>query len=314
MVADRLLVLHAGALGDLILTLHLLGRIRAAQSCRVTLTARSSAALWAAARGYVDEAYTLDSLGFSSLYAHPPSCSPALCDVLSRTDRVLGLLGDDREPAQAALREHGRHIQCIDPRVTARTIAEGTHIVDQWTRQLTDLGWSVASRTSNAEGTWVSSCCDQPGGEEPTSCAGRRRRIIIHPGSGGTAKCCPLEAMEVLIDRLTVRGNDVRWMIGPDEMERFGPVLVDRLRARAHVICSMTLEEAVGAIESVDVYIGMDAGMTHVAALLGCATVAIFGPTDPRVWRPLGRRVRVETFPAQGEDLRAWAGRIAELE
>jgi heptosyltransferase-3 len=39
--------------------------------------------------------------------------------------------------------------------------------------------------------------------------------------------------------------------------------------------------------------------MTHVAAALGIPTVAIYGPTDPAVWRPLGDHVRVISPPAR---------------
>ena len=40
-------------------------------------------------------------------------------------------------------------------------------------------------------------------------------------------------------------------------------------------------------------FIGNDSGITHLAAYLGCPTIAVFGPTDPRVWGPVGRRSRV---------------------
>jgi heptosyltransferase-3 len=34
------------------------------------------------------------------------------------------------------------------------------------------------------------------------------------------------------------------------------------------------------------VYIGPDTSVTHLAAAAGCRTVALFGPTDPRIWGP----------------------------
>jgi ADP-heptose:LPS heptosyltransferase len=39
--------------------------------------------------------------------------------------------------------------------------------------------------------------------------------------------------------------------------------------------------------------VGNDSGITHMAAALGVPTVAIFGPSDPRVWSPRGKRVTV---------------------
>ena len=40
-------------------------------------------------------------------------------------------------------------------------------------------------------------------------------------------------------------------------------------------------------------FVGNDSGITHLAAYLGCPTIALFGPTDPRVWGPIGRRSRI---------------------
>jgi heptosyltransferase-3 len=40
-------------------------------------------------------------------------------------------------------------------------------------------------------------------------------------------------------------------------------------------------------------FAGNDSGITHLAAYLGCPTVALFGPTDPRKWGPIGRRSRI---------------------
>ncbi len=46
-----------------------------------------------------------------------------------------------------------------------------------------------------------------------------------------------------------------------------------------------------------DGYVGNDAGVTHLAGLLGAPTVALFGPTDPTIWAPLGRAVWVVRAP-----------------
>jgi ADP-heptose:LPS heptosyltransferase len=33
-------------------------------------------------------------------------------------------------------------------------------------------------------------------------------------------------------------------------------------------------------------YIGNDSGITHLAAAVGTPVIAIFGPSDPRIWAP----------------------------
>jgi heptosyltransferase III len=35
-----------------------------------------------------------------------------------------------------------------------------------------------------------------------------------------------------------------------------------------------------------NVYVGPDTSVTHLAAASGCPTVALYGPTDPRLWGP----------------------------
>jgi heptosyltransferase-2 len=41
------------------------------------------------------------------------------------------------------------------------------------------------------------------------------------------------------------------------------------------------------ALAAADVAITNDSGLMHVAAALGTPTVALFGPTDPKLWAPL---------------------------
>jgi ADP-heptose:LPS heptosyltransferase len=41
------------------------------------------------------------------------------------------------------------------------------------------------------------------------------------------------------------------------------------------------------------VYVGNDSGPTHLAAAVGTRVVAVFGPTDPRIWAPRGSSVRI---------------------
>jgi ADP-heptose:LPS heptosyltransferase len=51
--------------------------------------------------------------------------------------------------------------------------------------------------------------------------------------------------------------------------------------------------------------VGNDSGPTHLAAAVGCPTVALFGPTNPAMWSPVGPRVQVVDGCAEGA---AWPG------
>lgn len=48
----------------------------------------------------------------------------------------------------------------------------------------------------------------------------------------------------------------------------------------------LTWPQLAGLLSKARVYIGPDTSVTHLAAASGCPTVALFGPTDPRLWGP----------------------------
>ena len=55
----------------------------------------------------------------------------------------------------------------------------------------------------------------------------------------------------------------------------------------------LTLSELGALAEMADLYVGNDAGPTHVAAAVGCPTLAIFGPTNPAVSGPYATKGHV---------------------
>lgn len=110
----------------------------------------------------------------------------------------------------------------------------------------------------------------------PQKCE-QKDAIAIHPFSGSARKNWPLDFYRDLAGRLLL---PVEWTAGPDE------VLTD-----AHRFSD--LAELASWLCSVRLYIGNDSGITHLAAVLGVPTLALFGPTDPEIWAPRGNHVRV---------------------
>jgi heptosyltransferase-3 len=83
---------------------------------------------------------------------------------------------------------------------------------------------------------------------------------------------------------------------GPDAAERayldalWDGMPVERLDGR------LDWPQLTALLRGAAVYVGADTSVTHLAAAAGCPTVALFGPTDPRLWGP---------WPAGGLD-RLW--------
>ena len=73
----------------------------------------------------------------------------------------------------------------------------------------------------------------------------------------------------------------------------------DELIARVGDSCrlltkgNLTLTEVSQRLRYCRAYVGNDSGITHLAAYLGVPTIALFGPTNPRMWGPIGRRTRI---------------------
>ena len=74
------------------------------------------------------------------------------------------------------------------------------------------------------------------------------------------------------------------WSLGPAEERIPLPEVACVIRPEAPVMMAMELAAA-------GLYVGNDSGITHLAAASGCKTVAVFGPTDPKVWAPRGPNV-----------------------
>jgi len=103
-------------------------------------------------------------------------------------------------------------------------------------------------------------------------------RVIIHPGSGSPTKCWP--RFEELLNQI------------PESVVLTGPCEAQFQTNRPRLE-GLTLQSVAEELRSCRVFIGNDSGITHLAAYLGCPTIALFGPTDPRIWGPVGRRVTI---------------------
>jgi len=73
----------------------------------------------------------------------------------------------------------------------------------------------------------------------------------------------------------------VCWCAGPDDPPLEGAVRIDDLYQLACWLAEAAL------------YVGNDSGITHLAAAVETPVLALFGPTDPRIWGPRGAHVRI---------------------
>lgn len=125
-----------------------------------------------------------------------------------------------------------------------------------------------------------------------------RRLVVIQPGSGGPKKCWHLDNFLSLAKELQSRDVEVLFLLGPAEIERLRPSDKVQMHAAARCVAHLALSQVIGVLSCADAYIGNDSGVTHLAAGMGVRTTVIFGPTEPSIYRPLGRSVTVFRDPS----------------
>jgi heptosyltransferase-3 len=82
---------------------------------------------------------------------------------------------------------------------------------------------------------------------------------------------------------LKQRGLPVVAIGGPGDAER---KFLDGLWKDLATVRQLPWPQTAALLTRARVYIGADTAATHLAAASGCPTVALYGPTDPRVWGP----------------------------
>ena len=116
--------------------------------------------------------------------------------------------------------------------------------------------------------------------------------VLVHPGSGAAAKNWPAERFAALIAALD---GPVRLIVG--EADTLAAAAVEQvLGRRLPRLEQPPLDVLAARLAGCRAYVGNDSGVSHLAGLCGATCFVLFGPTDPRIWRPLGPRVHVYPF------------------
>ncbi len=255
----RSLVVHSGGIGDLILTLPALEVLGG--DGPVSIAGIPERAALALRSGIVESVYSLDAIQFHTLFSEP---TDALRAFFADFDRVVVFMRDD-----AALRDGLRACGVTNGIVRAGVPPKDwAHHASRWYLEAVGVEEERGSRMA-----W------------PTM-ADEGLDVVIAPGSGGVAKNWPIANYIGLSERLMGVGRSVAWLLGPAEEGMVVP-------EGARILETTTVCDAADVLAGATDFVGNDSGMTHLAAAVGTQTTAIFGPTNPHVWAPLGTHVAV---------------------
>lgn len=209
---------------------------------------------------------SIASTGLDLLEIEGPARCARLLERLAGFDLIVSWYGAARPEFRSVIAGLGLPVHLLP----ALPVSPGSHAVDFYLEQIRPFALR-----------------DVPASPRIPCPARRGNFAVIHPFSGSRRKNWPLERFREVARRL---GEllPVVWCAGPEE-ELEGARRFDDLYELACWLAGARL------------YLGNDSGITHLAAAAGAAVVAVFGPTDPRVWAPRGKRVRVVATAAPGE-------------
>jgi heptosyltransferase-2 len=194
----------------------------------------------------------------------------ALAPYLAGIPERIGFFGEGRFGLLNDIRWGERRLERMIDRCGALALPKGVQLPAQWpVPQLTVSAADIAAWRERHR---------LPADGGPV--------VAMGPGAVGAGKAWPPEHYADVARRLTERGIAV-WILGGPAESELGRSLAAAAGPLARDLTGHDLREAIIALAAVDAAITNDSGLMHIAAALGTPTVAIFGPTSPRLWGPL---------------------------
>jgi len=276
------LAVHPGALGDVVLFGHLLARLEG----EVVLVAGGEKGRLLAGCGVVGRAVDLEALPMHEVFTDTPPGDCALPGLLGGCERLVSCFASGDRRAEGRL---AAMCGCGTAAFLPVRPPEGFagHLLELWC-DLLGLPADQAGRPR----AWAVPEAARRGAREALRAAGAEPDgpyAVVHPGAGSPGKCWPLERFFDLARRLP----QPVFVLGEVELDRWSAGPLAAVRDRFPTLACPPLDALAGALAGASVFVGNDSGPSHLAAAVGAPTVALFGPTRPEHFSPVGPAVRV---------------------
>lgn len=310
MIADRILVIVFGQLGDVVLSLPALQAIRDRfPAARITVAVGKACADILAMVPVADETLVVDRVALRDgprlwalrqILAHVRDVRARRFDLvidlhsLSETN-LLGFVSG--APARLFAHRKNRSLEWLGT-IRAPREDRAKHLSDRYADVVHPLGVAgdlprprLAPRPQ-----------DRVTIERRWATLGLRRRTIgLFPGAGHASRRWPLERFAAVATALAQDGvHDVVVFLGPEELELPAQVAA-WCPAGTVIIDGLSIPELVAAVARLDVLIGNDTGPMHIAAATGTPVVIVLDASAPRQFLPVGSHVRLVSPSALGD-------------
>ena len=275
----KLLIIHQGALGDVITTFPSLIKLK--NNFRpIHLLCQNQIGKLARDLGLVQKYFPLESAVFASLYSG--SSNDKIKEILSVYDKVI--LFSYSAPLEKRIDEIiKKKVRRIAPRPAAN---HKVHVAEHVLNHLIHCGLIEESQVC---GRGIKSRFVHEKDEAGRSETGK---ILIHPGAGSRDKLWPLSNFIELEKIIRSYGLQPEFVLGPADFFLKTELKTKGMhQGQVHTLFDLT--SLLTLLKRADGFIGNDAGISHLSAFLDVPTVAIFGPSDPQRWGPVGEAVKI---------------------
>ncbi len=281
---ERILVIRAGAIGDLILTLPALEALRKRfPGAHLKVMGHPHSLELIAGQREIDAVSSINRREAAHLYIPNVPIPDALKRTFGVFDLIVAYVAETEGTLIGNLRRAGAKRVISWPPFPSRC----THEVDHLLEALRPLG--IASSKNVPE--LVPTPLDRAFAGRFWSTHNLRPSqtvLALHPGSGSPSKCWPPERFARIADwAIESLSAAVLLIAGPADEEAKDQTL-SRMKGTPVLATNLTLPRLAALLERCTAFLGNDSGITHLAAAVGTPTVGLFGPTDPRIWGPRG--------------------------
>jgi heptosyltransferase-3 len=303
--AQRAVILQPGAIGDCVLTLPLAAFMKESLGLGgIDILGHTEYTGILPGRTCIDSIRSIDSANLHRLFVEPSTFDLAdrdpLINVFADYAWIVTFLGEPDSSFEQNLIftancSHSAEVITLamkPPQDFAR------HLTEFYTEQfIGQSGLSLSPPQVECDDCLVkTSKADRDRGEElraEIDLDSSKKLIVIQPGSGGSDKCWHLDNFLAVAKQISSKGAEVLFLLGPAEVDRFGKARINKMSTVAKCATDLSLTQVVALLTCADGFIGNDSGITHLAAGLGIRTLAVFGPTNPTVYKPIGPAAEV---------------------
>lgn len=290
-----ILIVHQGALGDFILSLPSLEAIhRFYSQARFIFLGHPSILSIVYSRPYFDRVLNCTDKRWAPFYNSKENLELGAFDSLPPVDSIFAFCRSSSQPLVDNLATVlGKPANRIDP-FPRPDLA--LHVSEYQCRQLEELSIAalpcIAPVIAPSQDDFFEARSffqlNVPKGEQ---------LILLHPGSGGKKKLWSVAGWLDVIMKMSSHNNiKISLIEGPADSHIVRQLCSEVGSTSLLLASNWRLGKLAALMKQSSLYLGNDSGITHLAAACNTPTIALFGPTDPRIWGPQGSKVKVVSW------------------